>query len=208
MDDRDALLHGDVVAQPPGDLVDGGELAGLRLLPLRRPSLDLAFDVTLALGEIAETDLVDVGGVQVGEHIDQVLGEAWTQRHRQLGGALGPIEHDPVDEAHHVERRADDIDVGAQAEHRRHRNVGAPDGRDDAVFAGHVVSGRQHVAERRATQDESSAGGVGDRVGEVRATAGDQREIERRRGTLDVRLEPGTDSIGVDALHGRHRIGG
>ena len=79
MGDRHALLDREVVAQPSGDLVDGRQLAGLRLLPLLRPSLDLPLDVALALGEITEADLIDVDGVQIGEHIDEVLADSRPQ---------------------------------------------------------------------------------------------------------------------------------
>ena len=36
-----------------GDSIDDGKLASLRLFPLPRPALDLAFDIPAALGEIA-----------------------------------------------------------------------------------------------------------------------------------------------------------
>ena len=180
--DRHALLRGHALAQPPSDLVDRRQLAGLRVLPLRRPPLQLALDVALALGEVAEPDLVDVDGVQVGEHVDEVLAQPRPQLERQLGRrVLGAVEHDAVDEAHHVERRAVDRLVGAQPERRRHRHGGRADGGDDPVLAGHVVGRGQHMAERWAAQHEPCAVGIGDRERQVRPTAGDQRELERRQ---------------------------
>ena len=76
--DRHALLQREVVTQPSGDLLDRRQLAGLGLLPLRRPSLDLTLDVALALGKIAEPDLVDVDGVQIGQHVDEMLADLRT----------------------------------------------------------------------------------------------------------------------------------
>ena len=70
--DRHALLGREALGEAAGDLLDRRQLAGLRALPLGAPALHLAFDVALAFGEVAEADLVDVDGVQVGEHVDQV----------------------------------------------------------------------------------------------------------------------------------------
>ena len=79
----DAVLHGQVLAQPSGDLVDRRQLAGLRFLPLRRPSLDLSLDVALALGEVAQPDRVDIDGVEIGQHIDEVLAASRPKLDRQ-----------------------------------------------------------------------------------------------------------------------------
>ena len=55
---------GYALAQAPLDLLDGRQLAGLRVRPLRRPPLELALDVAVVAGEVAEADGVDVDGVQ------------------------------------------------------------------------------------------------------------------------------------------------
>ena len=81
--DRHAVLLGQALAQAAGHLVDGGQLTGLRLLPLRAPPLHLALDVALALGQVAEADLVDVDRVQIGEHVDEVLAGGDAQLGRQ-----------------------------------------------------------------------------------------------------------------------------
>ena len=74
--------------------------------------------------------------------------------------AIGAVAHDvPVDEAHHVERRAVDGVVVAQAERRRHGHGRALQPGDDAVLAAHVVGAGEHVAERRAAQHERRAVG-------------------------------------------------
>ena len=104
-----------------------GKLSGLRLLPLCRPSLDLALDVSVAPGQIAQANLVYVDGVEVGEYVDQVLRHPPSQHCRKFRGALDTIEHDTVDEAHHVERCADYVDIDAETEHRWDGHVGAAD---------------------------------------------------------------------------------
>ena len=182
---------------------------GLRVLPLRRPPLHLALDVAVALGEVAEADRVDVDGVQIGEHVDEVLARRTAKLDRQLLRLLDAVEHDAVDVAHHVERRTVDGLVGAQPERRRHRHVGLADGGDDPVLAGHVVRRGQHVTERRAAQHELRAVGAGDPEGQVGAAAGDELELERRDRTVDVLGEPVGDSLPIDAggitWEGRHR---
>ena len=60
------------------------------------------------------------------------------------------VAHDrAVDELHHVERCAVHLLVFAQADHRRDRDVGGTQGREDLVLTTHVVCGGQHVTERR-----------------------------------------------------------
>jgi hypothetical protein len=120
----------------------------------------------------------------------------------QVGGPLRTIEHDAVDEAHHVERRAVDIGVGAHSQRRRDGDVGATDRGDDAMLAFHVVCRGQHVTERGPPQHDPSAPAVGDGIRQVRTPAGDQRELVRGLRVGDVGFEPPRcDSVGVDALH-------
>ena len=77
------------------------------------------------------------------------------------------------------------------------------------MLARHVVSRGEALAERRAAQRPARARGVGDRVGEVRAPAGDALEGERRAGPADVLGEPGLEARLVDSLvgHGRQSYG-
>ena len=122
-------------------------------------------------------------------------------------GLLRAVEHDAVDEAHHVERRPVDVDVGAQPERRRHRHVGRADGGDDPELAGHVVGRRQHVAERRAAQHEASAVGAGDGERQVGAAAADERGVERADGAVDVGLQPGADLLQIESFEHRGHDG-
>ena len=77
---------------------------------------------------------VHVDGVQVGQHVDQVLTCDTAQLRRHWFGTLGRIEHDAVDVRHHVERCAIDRFVGAEPERPGHRHVRLADGADDAVL--------------------------------------------------------------------------
>ena len=117
-----------MIPQSSGDLVDCRQVAGLRLLPLAGPSLDLALDVPFPLGQIAESHLIDIDIVQIGKHVDEVLADRGPQLHRQVASTLGAVEHDTVDVAHHVERRTGDRAIGAQPEGVRHRHRRATDG--------------------------------------------------------------------------------
>ncbi len=104
----------------------------------------------------------------------------------------------PVDELHHVERRVVDGDVVAETERGRDRDGSGRQRGQHLVLAGHVVRGRQHVAERRAPQYPVAVPVV-DRVGEVRAAAGDQRRRQLAAGrTVDVRGEPRSQPFEID----------
>ena len=152
----------------------------VRRLELAVPPLELPGDVALVLAEVAETDGVDVDGVDAGEHVgDRLAGPAPAGLVEEGLGGLLVAQHEAVDERHDVERGAVDRFVGAQAERRGHRDVGGRQRRDDPVLAAHVVGGGEHVAERRPPQHEVVAGGAGDAEGEVGVAAGD--ELERQR---------------------------
>ena len=190
MGNRRGPLLRDVVAQTSGNHVDGGNLARLGTLPLRRPPPHLTFDVAISFGEVAETDFVDIDGVKIGEHVDEMFGGGSAELDRHQIGPLDAVEHDPVDERHHVERCIVHRRVGAQPERCRYRHTGAPNGGDDPVLAGHVVGGCQHVAERRTTEHEHGAVSAGDPEREVGAAPGDQVEAERGHSTDDVVDQP------------------
>ncbi|MEJ7720350.1 MAG: hypothetical protein WKF58_07795 [Ilumatobacteraceae bacterium] len=101
-----ACCSGHVCRERGGNGLHGRHLASLRRLPLRAPPPQLALDVPLAAGQIAETTLVDVNGVKVDEHVDEVLGAppALLVRHRRH--LVGTVEHRSLDVGHDVERRA------------------------------------------------------------------------------------------------------
>ena len=138
------------------------QLAGLLLVPLAVPALQLALDVALVATEIGEPGRVEVDGVDRRHRVDErPAGVGAAPRASSARSAVGVIAHDDaVDEAHHVERRVVDRLVVAQPERRRDRHGGALQAGDDAVLAAHVVGARQHVAERRAAQHEAAAVGA------------------------------------------------
>jgi hypothetical protein len=111
---------------------------------------------------------------------------------------VGVAHDDAVDELHDVERRLVDGHVGAERQRLGHRHGGRRERRDDPVLAAHVMRGLEHVAERRPAQDEAPALAVGDRVGQVRASARDQAVVERRRSAVDVLGEPPIDPVARD----------
>ncbi len=169
------------------------ELARLRALPLLAPALDLARDVGLLLAEVAEPDRVGIDGVEVGEHLDQRLGDRAALGGGEVALGVGGLDQDvAVDEAHHVEGRAVDRLVGAEAERRRHRHAGGAERRDDLELAAHVVRGREHRAERRTAQHIALAARVGDLEGDVGVAGGNEIESEaagaiRRRAPRSTR---------------------
>ena len=76
--------------------------------------------------------------------------------------------------------------------------MGAGERGQHRVLAGHVVRGGQHVTERRPAQ-HPLVRTVRDRVGEIRAPAGDQRRMQRSiGGALYLRREPGAQTIEID----------
>ena len=69
-------------------------------------------------------------------------------------------QHEAVDEAHDVERRAVHVGVVAEAERGSDGHGVEAERGDDAVLTAHVVGGGQHVAERRPAQHEARAVGA------------------------------------------------
>ena len=141
--------------------------------------------------------------MQVGEHVDEVLTRGASQVDREQRGPFGRIEHDPVDEFHHVEGRTVDVDIGAQPERAWHGHRRTTHGADDAVLARHVVGGREDVPGRRSAEDDPRPAGIGDAVREVGPPADDQIEVVRWHEAVDVGRQPGADAVGIDSLHDR-----
>ena len=155
-------------------------------------------------GQVAEPDIVDVDGVEVGQHVDEMVARRHAEGRIELPALLRAIEHLAVDELHDIERRAVHRLVRAQAERLGDRNGRRTEGGDDAVLTPHVVRRRQHVAERRAADDDPPAVGTGHRVREVRAATTDQLRRERSDDAIDVRLQPRANLRDVKAVdHGR-----
>ncbi len=178
------------------DFFHGRELAGLGLLPLGSPALQLAGQIGLPAPEIAQADLVGVEPVQIGEHLDDGFPEPVAllfAEELRRGGSVS--QDDALHVLHHVEGGVVDVLVLAESQRGRNRNLGPADGGDDPVLAGHVVGGGQHRAEGRAPEHVEPPGRVGELVGEVRVAAFDQLELERRGEAIDVGSEPLGDPI-------------
>ncbi len=146
--------------------------------------------------------------MDAGEHVDELLAGVRPGGCVEAAGRIRVAGDEAVDEAHDVEGGAVDAVVGAQADGRRHGDVGRGQGGDDAVLAAHVVGGGEHLAEGRPAQHPVVAVGVGDPVGEVGAPAGDEVEAERRRDAGHVVLEPPGDVGDVDPGRRLGRGGG
>ena len=171
-------LLGDARHEVLVDLVDERELAGLRLLPLAVPALQLARDVALVAAEVAEADGVEVDGVDVAPGCrratrPRVRRGVGVERASRRGRVANDVA---VDEVHHVERRA----VDSTSVHRS-RARGRPARRSAPRPAmmrcsrpmSWAVASTWPSGGRRSTQ--RVPGRVGDLEREVRVAAGDQR---------------------------------
>ena len=203
MDDGRTLLVGDPRDQQVMDPVDHrrtGQAVHCRMVELAVPTLELAGDVPLPSGEVAEADRVDVHRVELGQRVDQGVAGVGAGRLGQCGRRLF-VPHDvALDEGHHVEGRAVDRVVGAQPEGAGNRDSGGAESGDDRVLPRHVVGGGEDVADRRPAQGEGAAGGVGHPVGQVGAAPGDEVECERRFGVGDVAASQAVTAVPVDPL--------
>ncbi len=142
------------------------------------------------MAELVETDTAVIDGVDRGEDVDERLGARSRLRGGELRHVVGRAQDDAFDVRHDVERRSVHRVVVAEREDLRYRDRGIRERADDRVFAGHVVRGRQHVPERRASQNPFVRA-VADEIGEVRPTAGDQLGPQRlTRRALDLGREP------------------
>ena len=116
-------------------LVDLRQVAGLRLLELAVPALQLARDVPLLLAEVAEADRVGVHRVDAGKGVGDGQPGVATGLPRDRVGGLGVAQDLPVDELHDVERRAVHGLVRAEAEGGGDGHVGGAECGDDLVLA-------------------------------------------------------------------------
>ena len=137
------------------DTVDRVELAGLALVPLAVPPLELALDVPVVPAEVVESGIDQVDGVDGRHRVDDRT--AGVRSCGLVEDRLGrpSVANDvAVDEAHDVERRVVDRRVVAVSLDGRHGHRGTLQAGQDPVLATHVVGARQHVTERWTAQDE------------------------------------------------------
>ena len=186
------------------ELVGGGQVTGVRRVELLLPACDLATEEPLGAAEVTETDRRRLDRVQRGERVHEAFGDragSLGAERFELGGAAVRRTGAPL---HDVEVRAQHRGIGAQREGPRDRHVGVLERRHDAVLAGHVVGGREHVAERRPS-DDPLLRAVGHDVGQVGPPAGDQGRPQLVARARDLGREPRAEDVEVEA---RGRFGG
>jgi hypothetical protein len=179
-------------------LLDARHLAAAGRVQLLLPAAYLALVEALRPAEVGQADRGRVERVQVGECVHQTQHQRmhgrWTERLQ-----LGDIAVDrAVDILHQVEGSADDVRVGAE-QHRLGSGEASLGQRvEDLVLAGHIVRGRQHVAERRPAQ-HPTVRAVGDRVREVGPPARQDRRLQ-----IGAGAEVGTEADQVQAGRSAH----
>jgi len=120
--------------------------------------MHLALEVVARPTEVAQAECIDVSAVDRREHVDgaRIHRGAISKRHlRQPHIAM----HASVDEVHHVELRANDVDVVAQHAQRRHGHRAALQGADHAVFTVERMRRLQQLTGGLGAQDVAAAVG-------------------------------------------------
>ena len=155
--------------EPPCRFVDRRQLAG----SVQRPELGeppyLTLEVDARAHERGERRLGEIGGVDLGEHRDEIVGKpcarvlALGERRRQAVG-----DHSPVDEVHDVERNAETVGVLADRAHHGDANAGGLERQLQSRLACDVVCRVRVRRARRAAEDEPLVPPL-DQEGEVRA---------------------------------------
>jgi len=166
--------------------------------------------ITLVPPQVAQPDRARLDVVQRGQRVCHVVADAAPRGLVECGLRLGRAAQDvALDELHHVERALVHRLVGAQADGDRHRDAGRAERVHEAVLAGHVMGGGQHVVQRGSSQRPRVPRRVLDPEGQIRAAARDQSERERRRELGQLRGHPLGDPRLVDSRwrlrHGSRR---
>jgi hypothetical protein len=175
--DAGRLLLGHRRGQPVVQLVCRRQVTAVRRVELLLPPPDLALEIALGTAEVGQAHRARVDLVQRGQRVDQPLGDSPRRLGPELLEIRGAAVRRALDPLHHVERGTEHVGVLAERERPWHRHRGLVQSAHHPVLAGHVVSGGQHVAQRRAPHDPA-LGAVGDLVGEVGPATGDQRRGE------------------------------
>ena len=113
----------------------------------------------------------------------------------------GIVQHIALDERHDVEGRVVHLGIAAQGNRLRHRHIGIPEPKDNLVLPAHVVGALQYMPERRPAQHPGGTRPIGEAVGQVGVSAGDQGKLQWRFQILETRREPLGDPLFVDAFH-------
>ncbi len=122
----------------------------VHLLVLGPPATQLSLDVAVVARQVPESRAFDVDVVELGQGGGQMIADdaAYGLVEGRLG--LGAVAQDrALHELHDVEGSLVDLFVDAESERLGHRHAERVEGRDDGVFAHHVVGRGEHVTGRR-----------------------------------------------------------
>ena len=182
MNQRHFVLFRNVSVQNLGQSVDIRNIAGLRLLPLRRPPLELTLGKGLAAGQVVQPGLFQVNSVDAGEGFGHRQADRATLVLGQLLSHRNAVDHNAVDVAHEDQRSVRDLRIFRDAEDLRNRHFGSLERGQDAVLANDVVRGSQQRAEWRSAQYPPSSARIRHGVGQVRLPVTDPLESQWCRG--------------------------
>lgn len=173
MDDAGTLgFRGNIGFQPGHDSFAVRDIGGACRSKAFAPSQDLATDITVGLAQIRQPDGGGVQGVQFTISADKDFIQA---SHLVLGRkeALGKIfaQDDAFQMFHHVKRCAGYRGITAKGQGARCKGPMPVEGRQDFVFAAHVVGRGGLGAEGRPAQNEPAVV-KGQQVSQIGCAAG------------------------------------
>ena len=190
----DGLRHGgrELRRESLPDLVDGGQLAG----GVERPELGepshLTLEVVPRAREGGEGGLGHVAGVDLGQHVDEILHQPAPRRHVLLEQRRKAIrDHLAVDEVHDVERDAEHRVVLADRPHR-----GDADARAAAARSAGVPRGRHRAR-------ISDTGGRGGRRRTNRSASRSIRKVKFERPSPTTRARSSPDPRPCSSMNAR-----
>ena len=196
--DRSPGPPGRFGAQQAAEFVDRRHLAALGPLPLVAPPAHLPLPQARGPAVTGQANRVRVDGVQVGQRVDQDVGDGAPLPGRlRPAGRQGAADDVPVDLLHHVEGHADQVACVLEQD-GRHRHGGARQRPLHPGLPAHVVRPRQQRPVRRPAQHRL-ARVTAQNERQVRLAAGDKGGLQpfpagvaqrpRERGANQV--EPG-----------------
>jgi hypothetical protein len=197
---------GPVGLEPADQLRRRSQLRGLRALVAVGPAAHLALEEALGPAERFETDAGGIDGVEVCERVDHDLGElAVRLRVAAPAEHLGHVAayHDTVAPLHHQEVSADHLGIVAEQVGAWGLWESAPQPRERAVLAPHVVRALGDRPQRRPAQHVLALGRAfaeREQVGEVRVAAAELAHLQRGVGTLETVAQILRDARLIEAL--------
>ena len=199
--DRHPGRRGQRRLQAQGQLVhDRGTVVGTHQVPPGPPAGHLAGREALGLAQVGHAGRRRVEQVQLGHGVDE--GEA----HPAVDvGVVGhgrrhAVAHDlAAATLHHHEVRADDLVVVAEQERPGRPVERAPEPRQHAVLAAHVVRARRHHPERRSPQHQLRRTEAQE-VGEVGRAVRELLDLHRPVEALDAGAHVGLEGRPVELL--------